>query len=140
MANALAHRGPDDDSVVQVGAATLGACRLSILDPTPAGRQSGSTCRPAGCGRSTSLRPSRDSGQSRSRPDRSLTAHPPLRGLASASEEVGRGGWWRLTGPVRPPSDPRSPSSEPGDDLRGRSPPCGHHRAVRRRRSVDSGL
>jgi len=43
MANALVHRGPDDYSVVQVGAATLGHCRLSILDPTPAGRQPMST-------------------------------------------------------------------------------------------------
>jgi hypothetical protein len=51
----------------------------------------GSTCRRAGRGRPASAPPSRGSGRFRCWPDRSLTAHPPLRGLASACEAIGCG-------------------------------------------------
>jgi len=39
MVRAIGHRGPDDESVVPLGALILGHRRLSILDPTPAGNQ-----------------------------------------------------------------------------------------------------
>jgi asparagine synthase (glutamine-hydrolysing) len=39
MLRRLAHRGPDDEGCAPLGRVTLAQRRLSILDPTPAGRQ-----------------------------------------------------------------------------------------------------
>jgi len=47
MTDCLAHRGPDDQAVASMSGLTLGHRRLSILDPSPAGRQPMST--PDGC-------------------------------------------------------------------------------------------
>ncbi|MDL2259347.1 asparagine synthase (glutamine-hydrolyzing) [Deltaproteobacteria bacterium OttesenSCG-928-K17] len=43
MAQAIKHRGPDDDGYFTDGPVSLGHCRLAILDLSPAGRQPMST-------------------------------------------------------------------------------------------------